>query len=94
MEFNLLINIKMSTIVDNLISISRINFTLNWVKNEKQFYKLGPWSLVVNLLFLTNLIIDSKLTQPTKMLYTDYTDHKQGSNYPDYHKWNVVNWPN
>ena len=43
--FILLINVKMPTIVGILTFMSRINFMLSWVENEKSFITSGPWFL-------------------------------------------------
>ena len=42
--FIMLINVKMSTIVDILTSMSGINFVLSWVEHGKQFYNLEAWN--------------------------------------------------
>ena len=44
-NISLLINMKMPTIVDIFISISRENFMLGLVEKEKKFYNLRPRAL-------------------------------------------------
>ena len=48
--FIMLINIKMSTIVDILTFMSRINFVLSCVKHGKKFITSGP--VFAHVLFL------------------------------------------
>ena len=46
MQFFLLTNIKMATIVGILIFISRRNFILNWVEYDKSFITSGPCLMI------------------------------------------------